>query len=109
MHADAEVMHDYGGPIGKSESDAKLDQSGAFLGYGGVALRAEISRPRVGKLLRRCLGLTVTFRCRRPPINCRSPLFPSRQVMVLPCPALLPYDSPNPPHGGRGSFLATFG
>ncbi len=54
MHADAGVMHDYGGPIGKSESDAKLDRytamwrehgfgrwaietlDGAFLGYAGV-------------------------------------------------------------------------
>ncbi len=54
MHADAEVMHDYGGPIGKNESDAKLDRyaatwwehafgrwvietlDGAFLGYAGV-------------------------------------------------------------------------
>ena len=26
MHADPEVMHDYGGPLGRSESDAKLDR-----------------------------------------------------------------------------------
>ena len=26
MHADPEVMHDYGGPISRSESDAKLDR-----------------------------------------------------------------------------------
>jgi RimJ/RimL family protein N-acetyltransferase len=26
MHADPEVMHDYGGPISQSESDAKLDR-----------------------------------------------------------------------------------
>ena len=54
MHADAEVMHDYGGPIGKSESDMKFNRylatwrqhgfgrwaietlDGAFLGYVGV-------------------------------------------------------------------------
>ena len=54
MHADAEVMHDYGGPISRGESDAKLDRytatwrkhafgrwaietsTGAFLGYAGV-------------------------------------------------------------------------
>src|SRR5271168_4438854 len=54
MHADPEVMHDYGGPIGRAESDAKLDryvaayrvhgfcrwatetQKGAFLGYVGI-------------------------------------------------------------------------
>lgn len=26
MHADPEVMHDYGGPISREESDAKLDR-----------------------------------------------------------------------------------
>jgi hypothetical protein len=26
MHADPEVMHDYGGPISRVESDAKLDR-----------------------------------------------------------------------------------
>jgi RimJ/RimL family protein N-acetyltransferase len=54
MHADPEVMHDYGGPISRNESDAKLDryvaayrehgfcrwaietQEGAFLGYAGI-------------------------------------------------------------------------
>jgi RimJ/RimL family protein N-acetyltransferase len=54
MHADPEVMHDYGGPISRIESDAKLDryvlayrrygfcrwavesQEGKFLGYTGV-------------------------------------------------------------------------
>ena len=54
MHADPEVMHDYGGPISRSESDAKLDRyaatyrqngycrwaiesrDGAFLGYAGI-------------------------------------------------------------------------
>jgi len=54
MHADPEVMHDYGGPISRVESDAKLDryvaayrshgfcrwaienQEGDFLGYCGV-------------------------------------------------------------------------
>jgi RimJ/RimL family protein N-acetyltransferase len=54
MHADPEVMHDYGGPISRKESDAKLDRysatyrqhgfcrwavethEGAFLGYAGV-------------------------------------------------------------------------
>jgi RimJ/RimL family protein N-acetyltransferase len=53
-HADSEVMHDYGGPIGRRESDAKLDryaaayrqhgfcrwaiegQEDALLGYAGV-------------------------------------------------------------------------
>ena len=54
MHADPEVMHDYGGPIDRRESDAKLDryamayrqhrfcrwadegEDGAFLGYAGI-------------------------------------------------------------------------
>jgi len=54
MHADPAVMHDYGGPIGREESDAKLDRyamayrqhgycrwavetkEGAFLGYAGI-------------------------------------------------------------------------
>jgi RimJ/RimL family protein N-acetyltransferase len=54
MHADPEVMHDYGGPISRAESDAKFDryvatyrahgfsrwaietETGAFLGYAGV-------------------------------------------------------------------------
>jgi RimJ/RimL family protein N-acetyltransferase len=54
MHADPDVMHDYGGPISRRESDAKLDRyvatyhqhgicrwaveshEGAFLGYAGV-------------------------------------------------------------------------
>ena len=54
MHADPEVMHDYGGPISRTDSDAKLDRyvatydehgfcrwaieshEGAFLGYAGV-------------------------------------------------------------------------
>lgn len=54
MHADPEVMHDYGGPISRSESDAKLDgyvaayrehgfsrwavetHAGDFLGYAGI-------------------------------------------------------------------------
>ena len=54
MHADSEVMHDYGGPISRSESDAKFDRyaatyrqhsfcrwaaesrEGAFLGYAGI-------------------------------------------------------------------------
>jgi RimJ/RimL family protein N-acetyltransferase len=54
MHADPEVMYDYGGPISRRESDAKLDRyvgtyhlhgfcrwaieshEGAFLGYAGV-------------------------------------------------------------------------
>jgi len=54
MHADAEVMHDYGGPISRGESYKKLDRyaatwrehafgrwaietlNGAFLGYAGV-------------------------------------------------------------------------
>lgn len=54
MHADPEVMHDYGGPISRRESDAKLDRyaatyrqhgycrwavethEGSFLGYAGV-------------------------------------------------------------------------
>jgi RimJ/RimL family protein N-acetyltransferase len=57
MHADPEVMVDYGGPISRSESDAKLDRymaayrehgfarwaieahSGDFLGYAGVMTR----------------------------------------------------------------------
>ena len=59
MHADPVVMHDYGGPISRSESDAKLDRyamayrqhgfcrwvieskEGTFLGYTGIML----SRP----------------------------------------------------------------
>ena len=54
MHADPAVMHDYGGPISRTESDAKLDRyamayrqhgfcrwavesgEGAFLGYTGI-------------------------------------------------------------------------
>src|SRR6266550_6248886 len=54
MHADPEVMHDYGGPISRSESDAKLNRymatyqehsfsrwaveahAGEFLGYAGI-------------------------------------------------------------------------
>lgn len=54
MHADPEVMHDYGGPISRRESDAKLDRyaatyrqhgfcrwavegrDGALLGYAGI-------------------------------------------------------------------------
>jgi len=54
MHADPEVMHDYGGPLSRSDSDAKLDRyaaayrqggfcrwaiesrSGDFLGYAGI-------------------------------------------------------------------------
>ena len=54
MHADPEVMHDYGGPIDRQASDAKLDRyatayrqrgfcrwaiesrEGAFLGYAGI-------------------------------------------------------------------------
>ena len=54
MHADPEVMHDYGGPLSRSESNAKLDRytatycqngfcrwaiesrAGAFLGYAGI-------------------------------------------------------------------------
>jgi RimJ/RimL family protein N-acetyltransferase len=54
MHADSEVMHDYGGPISRAESDSKRDryastyrrhgfcrwavesQEGDFLGYIGV-------------------------------------------------------------------------
>lgn len=54
MHADAEVMADYGGPLDRAESDAKLDRyaaahethgfgrwlledtNGSFLGYVGV-------------------------------------------------------------------------
>jgi RimJ/RimL family protein N-acetyltransferase len=54
MHADPEVMHDYGGPISRRESDAKLDRyaatyrrhgfcrwavedrAGTFLGYAGI-------------------------------------------------------------------------
>jgi RimJ/RimL family protein N-acetyltransferase len=54
MHADPEVMNDYGGPISRAESDVKLDRyaaayrqhgfcrwavedkEGAFLGYAGV-------------------------------------------------------------------------
>jgi RimJ/RimL family protein N-acetyltransferase len=54
MHADPEVMHDYGGPISRRDSDAKLERyattydqqgicrwavesrDGAFLGYAGV-------------------------------------------------------------------------
>lgn len=54
MHADTEVMHDYGGPISREESDAKLDRyaaayrehgfcrwavetrDGEFLGYTGL-------------------------------------------------------------------------
>jgi RimJ/RimL family protein N-acetyltransferase len=54
MHADPAVMHDYGGPISRKESDAKLDRyamayrqhgfcrwavesrEGAFLGYTGI-------------------------------------------------------------------------
>jgi RimJ/RimL family protein N-acetyltransferase len=57
MHADPEVMIDYGGPISRSESDAKLDgytaayrkygfsrwaietHTGDFLGYAGVMTR----------------------------------------------------------------------
>jgi RimJ/RimL family protein N-acetyltransferase len=57
MHADPEVMLDYGGPISRSESDAKLDRymasywehgfarwaietpDGDFLGYAGVMTR----------------------------------------------------------------------
>jgi RimJ/RimL family protein N-acetyltransferase len=57
LHADPEVMHDYGGPIGRSDSDAKLDgymaawrehgfsrwaietHTGSFLGYAGVMTR----------------------------------------------------------------------
>jgi RimJ/RimL family protein N-acetyltransferase len=35
MHADPEVMHDYGGPITRSDSDAKLDRyAAAYLSYG---------------------------------------------------------------------------
>jgi RimJ/RimL family protein N-acetyltransferase len=54
MHADPAVMHDYGGPLSRIESDAKLDRyaavyrehgfcrwaiesrAGAFLGYAGI-------------------------------------------------------------------------
>jgi RimJ/RimL family protein N-acetyltransferase len=54
MHADPDVMHDYGGPLGRRESDAKLDgymaayrrdgfsrwavetHAGDFLGYAGI-------------------------------------------------------------------------
>jgi RimJ/RimL family protein N-acetyltransferase len=54
MHADPEVMHDYGGPLNRRESDAKLaryiasyrengfcrwaveTREGAFLGYAGI-------------------------------------------------------------------------
>lgn len=54
MHADPEVMHDYGGPISRTDSNAKLDRyaatyhqhglcrwaieshAGVFLGYAGV-------------------------------------------------------------------------
>ncbi|MBV8737227.1 MAG: GNAT family N-acetyltransferase [Alphaproteobacteria bacterium] len=54
MHADPDVMHDYGGPISRTESNAKLDryalayyrhgfcrwavesQEGVFLGYTGI-------------------------------------------------------------------------
>jgi RimJ/RimL family protein N-acetyltransferase len=54
MHADPEVMHDYGGPISRTDSDTKLDRyaatydqhgfcrwavethEGGFLGYAGV-------------------------------------------------------------------------
>ena len=54
MHADPEVMHDYGGPISRAESGAKFDhyvatyrehgfsrwaietETGGFLGYAGV-------------------------------------------------------------------------
>jgi RimJ/RimL family protein N-acetyltransferase len=57
LHADPEVMRDYGGPISRSESDAKLDRymaayrehgfsrwaiethTGSFLGYAGVMTR----------------------------------------------------------------------
>ena len=59
MNADAEVMHDLGGPIARAASDAKLDRyraafereglsrwvledrDGRFLGYTGVLYRAE--------------------------------------------------------------------
>jgi RimJ/RimL family protein N-acetyltransferase len=54
MHADPEVMHDYGGPLSRTDSDTKLDRyaatydqhgfcrwavethEGAFLGYAGI-------------------------------------------------------------------------
>jgi RimJ/RimL family protein N-acetyltransferase len=54
MHADPEVMHDYGGPVSRGESDMKFDRyvaayrqhgfcrwavespEGAFLGYAGI-------------------------------------------------------------------------
>jgi RimJ/RimL family protein N-acetyltransferase len=62
MHADPAVMHDYGGPISRGESDAKLDRyamtyrqhgfcrwavesgEGAFLGYAGVMRHAQAIR-----------------------------------------------------------------
>ena len=64
MNADAEVMHDLGGPIGRDVSDAKLDRyaaaftrdgysrwvvesrDGTFLGYTGVMHRFE---PAIGE------------------------------------------------------------
>ncbi|MFT3728168.1 MAG: GNAT family N-acetyltransferase [Terricaulis sp.] len=63
MHADAEVMADLGGPIGRAESDAKLDRyraayrlhgvarwaildsDGVFLGYNGVMPRLAPDHP----------------------------------------------------------------
>jgi RimJ/RimL family protein N-acetyltransferase len=79
MHADPEVMHDYGGPISRRESDAKLDryaaayrqhglcrwavegQDGALLGYAGV-MPSRLGHPlgshfEIGwRLVRRCWG-----------------------------------------------------
>jgi RimJ/RimL family protein N-acetyltransferase len=63
MHADPAVMHDLGGPIGRAESDAKLDRysascakhglsrwavetvDGDFLGYAGVMPRLSSEHP----------------------------------------------------------------
>jgi RimJ/RimL family protein N-acetyltransferase len=63
MHADPAVMHDLGGPIGRAESDAKLDRysasyaehglsrwavetvDGDFLGYAGVMPRLASEHP----------------------------------------------------------------
>lgn len=62
MHSDAEVMADLGGPIDRTESDAKLDRyrtahvehglsrwavehAGAFIGYAGVMRRPSRDHP----------------------------------------------------------------
>jgi RimJ/RimL family protein N-acetyltransferase len=63
MHADPEVMADYGGPIGRADSDEKFERyvaaqrdhgisrwavetiDGAFLGYAGVMPRSSREHP----------------------------------------------------------------